>query len=369
MLLTLPICNSANADVEIRQVVPASTTQRKGISLAAQQSPQVLLTVNALRAEAGKLLEAKPQPLAVIHYEGLLNTDPRRIAAEGALADMDKLAAISEAFAATGDKRYADKATEFVMAWVKAYSPDGNTINENKLEPIFLAFELLRDRLDSEQKSTLESWLRQIAAKQITLYAHRSPEAGQQELNNWDSKRYKIVGIIGWLLGEKAWVQYSLDGFKHYIARGLFPDGTSVDLKTRDALSYHVAGLRPLLVIALWAELKTPGEGRKLFDYEAPGGASLRKSVEYVVPYATGEKQREEWRKSTVALDHQRAAAGIAQYQPGKLYDPLSSLEMFQLATLLDAKFASVVQKLSTEKGSQHLWLQLLMSTASATKQ
>lgn len=346
----------AMADVEIRQVVPVSPVQRLNIQKLPATDPALAL----LRRDADALLDAKPLPLGQIFYQGLLDTDPRRVETYKSLADMDRLAALSEAYAATGDGRYAAKAREFVLAWVKAYYPNGNSINENKLEPVFLAYDLLRDTFSAEEKESVENWIRRIARKQIETNGWRDREHSKKALDNWDSKRIKLVGVAGWVLGEQEWIDYGIQGFKDYVALGLFPDGTSTDLKTRDALSYHVSGLRPLLVMAMWADLKNPGEGRKLFDYVAPNGASLRKSVEYVVPFATGEKIREEWKNTTVGLDRERAAAGLAYYQPGKHFDPLSSLEMFEMASLFDPKFVPVVRDVNAKKGSPGSWLSVL---------
>jgi hypothetical protein len=337
------------ADMEIRQVVPVSPTQRQAIQKAAQnaaQEAEAARAVAALRRDADALLEVKPRPLSEIFYQGLLDTNPRRVETEKSLIDLERLAALSEAFAATGDERYAAKAREFVLAWASTYKPNGNSINENKLEPGFLAYDLLREKFSTEQKSQIEGWMRQIARQQIDTNGWRDREHSKKALDNWDSKRIKIVGVIGWVLGEEEWQNYALQGFKDYVRLGLFPDGTSVDLKTRDALSYHVSGLRPLLVMAMWAEIKTPGEGRKLFDYQAPNGASLRKSVEFVLPYARGEKIHEEWKNTTVELDRQRAAAGLAYYQPGKPFNPLASLELFEMASAFDSKFLPVVATL-----------------------
>jgi len=370
------------ADVEIRQVVPVSAAQRQAIQKAAQDADpdtQAARAIATLRRDAEALLTSTPRPLAEIHYQGLLDTNPRRVEAEKSLADLEKLAALSEAFAATGDERYATKAREFVLAWASTYKPNGNCINENKLEPVFLAYDLLREGFSTEQKSQIENWMRQIARQQIDTNGCRDREHSKKSMDNWDSKRIKIVGVIGWVLGKEEWQSYAMQGFKDYVRLGLFPDGTSVDLKQRDALSYHVSGLRPLLVMAMWAEIKTPGEGRKLFDYEAPNGASLRKSVEFVLPYARGENIHEEWKNTTVELDRQRAAAGLAYYQPGKPFNPLASLELFEMASAFDPKFLPVVATLqalgaekaasSDEKNAGHTapgtsgWLSLVLST------
>jgi hypothetical protein len=346
-------------------VVPVSTAQRQNI----QKMAPTNAALTTLRRDAEAILDDTPIPLGEIFYQGQLDTHPKRIETHKSLVDMDKLAALSEAFAATGDARYAAKAREFVLAWVEKYAPNGNSINENKLEPVFLAYDLLRETFSNEEKQRVEPWMRQIARKQIETNGWRAPEHSQKSLDNWDSKRFKIVGVIGWVLDESEWIDYGTQGFKDYVARGLFPDGTSVDLKTRDALSYHVSGLRPLLVMAMWADLKTPGEGRKLVEHVAPNGASLRKSVEYVMPYATGEQIREEWKNTTVGLDRERAAAGLEYYKPGKHFDPLASLELFEMASLFDPQFAPIVRDLSAKKGAQGSWLSLLaaVTTPSAT--
>jgi hypothetical protein len=232
------------------------------------------------------------------------------------------------------------------------------------LEPIFLAYEIGRAFYSPDEKAQVEAWIRQIAQKEIDTNGWRDRKDSARHLDNWDAKQFKIVGVAGWVLSEPKFINYAQQGFKNYIALGLFPDGTSDDLKKRDALSYHVSGLKPLLVMALWAENHAPGEGAALVNYVAPSGASLRKSIEYVVPFAEGTKVHEEWKNTTVELDRQRAAAGIAYYKPGKHYDPLASLELFELASIFDPKFASVAAQLRRKKGEETNWLSLVASAA-----
>lgn len=98
-----------------------------------------------------------------------------------------------------------------------------------------------------------------------------------------------------------------------------------------------------------------------LYDYKAENGASIKKSVEYVIPYATGEKQRKEWINTKVELDKKRAAAGIEKYQPGKLFDPKQAWEMFQWACYYNPEWYSIFEKNTGEEFTS-TWVGLLNS-------
>lgn len=95
--------------------------------------------------------------------------------------------------------------------------------------------------------------------------------------NNWEAKRLKIIGTAGCILGYDAMIDFSVKGFKAYINTAYYADGTSNDLKERDALSYHISGLNPTVAVFVNC---TPFD---LYNYVSPGGASIRKSVEYVL--------------------------------------------------------------------------------------
>ncbi len=84
---------------------------------------------------------AAPRPLSVLHYEGLLETNPDRIDTQKSLADIDKLISYIYASYRQGSQYYASQIKRFVLAWSDTYQPTGNTINENKFCPLF--FELL----------------------------------------------------------------------------------------------------------------------------------------------------------------------------------------------------------------------------------
>jgi hypothetical protein len=243
----------------------------------------------------------------------------------------------------SGNAAYRDKAREYVLAWTKTFYPNGNTINENKMEPVINAYPLLRDTFSAAEKTAIEAWLRRMATKEIETngWKHRD-----HKLDNWDAKQFKLVGAIGFILNDRAFIDYAVDGYKRYIAQGLYPDGSSNDLKSRDALSYHISGLNSLLVLAMMAEQHGVNIEGGFYNYVAPNGASMRKSVEYVVPFANGVMQREEWKNTTVGLDRERAAAGIEYYKPGKPFNPKSAVELLELASYFDPGLVRLVSML-----------------------
>lgn len=153
---------------------------------------------------------------------------------------------------------------------------------------------------------------------------------------------------------------YSVKGFKEYINTAYYADGTSNDLKQRDALHYHVSGLTP--TIGAFVNFTPFDPAFDLYGYTSPTGASIRKSVEYTLPYAKGEIKRKEWTNSKVALDKERAAAGLAEYQPGMLFDPKKAIPMFEWACYYNPEWYALLGQGPAEKNYTSTWIGLMNS-------
>lgn len=296
-------------------------------ALAAPDSPHQATMVRIIAA-ADAALAIAPTPLAAIVYEGRLDTDPQRKATVAALADMDRLADLHHAWLFTGRDAYAAQAARIIDAWTATVRLTGNAINENKLWPILQAEDALRPVRSAASTAAYEAWLRRLAEGQ-TAFLQRS-----QAMNNWHSKAMRLCLAAGLRLGDAAAIAQGTDAFQRYVAHALRPDGSSVEIEQRDALSYHVAGLKPLLEMAIL--MRRAGGAGDLYRWRTPEGASLERSVAYVAPYARGERVYLQWRNTRVELDRRRAAAGIAHYQPGTPFDPRQSRTMWLLAAQLD---------------------------------
>jgi hypothetical protein len=319
---------------------------------------EIIKTESAAKSMADSILDAAksvlnqpPRPLEIIYYEGLLDTDPKRINTVESFQDIDNIVTLIYAGYGSDNPKFGEKAREIIVSWSKKYKPTGNPINENKFTAFFWAYHLYRNHFSKKEQEIIENWMQKIALAEKNR--KKTPN------NNWEAKRLKIIGIIGCILQDESLNKYAVEGFKKYIASAYFPDETSNDLRDRDALHYHVSGLKPCLTAFI--NLSAFDSAFNLYDYETKGGASIKKSVEYVVPYATGEKQRKEWMNSKVELDKKRAAAGIEKYQPGKLFDPKQAWEMFEWACYYNTDWFSVFE-ISTQPKYTFTWIGFLNS-------
>jgi hypothetical protein len=249
------------------------------------------------------------------------------------------------------NSEYIRKLVKYVKSWSQTYIPTGNTINENKLVALFWAYLLNKDHFNTAEQDSIETWIRRIA--------HLQKERPSTPNNNWQAKRMKIIGLGGIILGDLSLQGFAVDGFKKFIGSAYYEDGTSHDLRQRDALLYHVSGLKPC--ISSFASFSKFNSAFALYEFEGASGGSIKKSVDYVVPFARGEKEHLEWVHTTVALDKKRAAAGLAKYQPGIPYDPQKSLEMFEWAAYFDAELLDIVTLLNHGNPS---WVATLIRSA-----
>lgn len=243
-----------------------------------------------------------------------------------------------ELWQVTGAQAYASKLRQYVSRWAAAYVPTGNDVNENKLMPLILAYESLRPGFSAGEQGSIDAWLLEIAAKERAA----ARAEGRAPRSNRDTKRLRLIAAIALSQNRSHWLQETWQDVREYVASGLYPDGTSYDLHHRDSLTYHVSALVPMVDLAVLAR----HQGESLYAWETPAGSSLRRSVGFVVPFASGLKQREEWTNSRVELDRRRAAAGLADYQPGKPYDPKNAVPLLEAAERFEPEFATLIARL-----------------------
>lgn len=284
------------------------------------ENSKIRALYDSIKMLADKGLTYNPNPQTHLSYEGMLPTHPDRIATEKSLEDMDKVVNLIYASYGSDSDIYKEKAKELVLSWSNTYIPNGNPINENKLTALFWGYHLFRSKFSDEEKTQVETWMKAIADRELARA--KTPN------NNWEAKRLKIIATISSILKMDTLNTYAVAGFKQYIASAYYEDGTSNDLRQRDALHYHVSGLKPTL--AVFVNGMPFDERYNLFNYVSQSGSSVARSVDFVFPYATGELQREEWTNSKAAIDKKRAEAGLAAYQPGILYDPSHAIPLFE---------------------------------------
>lgn len=330
---------SGTGEVSIRDVLPLDARQRATLARIVREEPEAAALFRAKRDAAERLLVQTPRPLEVIHYEGLVGTDERRLKTIAHLQDIDDAAALFELWQVTAEPAHGAKVREVVLAWAQTYRPTGNDVNEDKLMPLFLAHEALRETFAPAERGVVDRWLIEIAEKNAAA-GKREQDRGR---SNRHAKRLRIVAAIALSQNRTDWLEETGAAVREFVSTGLYADGSSYDFHHRDTLTYHASALVPLLDLAVIARRR----GEELYAWESPSGSSLRKSVEFVRPYAEGTKTREEWVNSKVELDRKRAAAGLSQYQPGRRYDPRRALPLLEAAELFQPDLTPLVAQLA----------------------
>lgn len=320
---------------QVTEMVILDATEIERVKELAIISAEVKYFRDSILSEVKKTWKASPQPLQIIRYEGLLPNHPDRMKTVESLADADRMVNLIYASYFTELPGLPQKAKLLILAWATTYLPDGNPINENKLTAFFWGFQLFKNYFSAKEQNTVNDWLEKIAEAELTRA--NTPN------NNWEAKRLKIIGTAGCILKNEELKNQAAEGFKKYISTAYFADGTSNDLQQRDALHYHIGGIIPCL--SVFINLSKFDNRFDLYRVISESGSSIEKSVEFVIPYATGEKQRKEWTNSKVALDRERAAAGLAEYQPGKLFEPQEAYPMLQWACYYNPDWFSIFEK------------------------
>jgi Alginate lyase len=293
-----------------------------------------------------------PDPIVKVVTEGHLDKDPLKIRTEESIADMEKIESLAWTWAVTDDARYSSKADEFILAWAGVNQPDGDAINETRFEPLIVAYDLLRGTFSAADRREVDGWLRR---KANVLWAdHR----GLTE--NWYSHRLKTVGLIGWTIGDESLVAEAVNGFHRQINVNFKPDGASTDFYLRDALHYHLYDVEPLLVLSRTAERN----GEQFFDYAAANGATLQSGVDFIVPFATGEKTHIEFVKSKVKFDLKRAQNGQGEYQP-HAWRPHEAIGIFSEAAWFRPEYGVLAARLARHSGETFFNWQMVLNAVS----
>jgi hypothetical protein len=303
---------------------------------------------SAVERTATEALAATPNPIEKVVTEGHLDKDPLKIRTEASLDDMRKVEALGWTWAVTDDARYAGKAREFILAWAKVNHSDGDAINETQFETVIVAYDLLRGTFSKADRQTVDDWLR---TKATVLWKSKR---GVTE--NWFSHRLKIVGLVGWTIGDQSLIADAVTGFHRQLNNNLKPDGASTDFYKRDALHYHVYDMEPLLTLARVAERS----GENFFDLAATNGATLKAGVDFVIPFAEGAKTHVEFVHSTVAFDRKRAQSGQGEYAPHN-WRPGASVTMFSQAAWFRPEYGVIAAKLAKQPGDTFFnWLRVV---------
>ncbi|MFP4217051.1 MAG: alginate lyase family protein [Phycisphaerae bacterium] len=331
------LVSASAADVpgefNIPTTLPLDANQLTKLRRLVKEDDEAAALAETIKRACKGLVGGKPRPLEVIHYEGLVNTHPKRIATVRKLKDLADVARLVSYWQVTGDPNAADAMERYVLAWSSTYKITGNDVNENKFFPLLNAYLAVRSRMEKSQRTRVEAWIRRMGE------AHRRAVAKPRQFSNRYGKSLRILAQTGMILAEEKWIAEARQGVKRFVKEALRADGRSRDLERRDTLTYHGSSLKTPMDLAIMLGR----QGRELYTWENDAGGSIKKSVDYVVPYALGKKKRKEWQNSKVGLDRRRSKAGLEKYKRGRLFRPKDALGLMEKASYFDPSLVDVV--------------------------
>ena len=309
---------------------------------------------NSLKKVADGALGQTPNPIDTVVSEGHLATDPKKIITQRSLQDIDKMNALAFAYKVENNVSYLNKLSEFLTAWATVNKPQGNPINDTKFEDLFVAYDLVKNNIPSSSKQAVENWLTKMADEEIRTGKNK---AKTTSFNNWNSHRIKVIGLIGYILNNKSYKKYIDEELPIQIEKNLLPDGSGFDFLERDALHYHVYTLEPLISLATVVKRAT---GKDYYNYSSSTGASIKKSIGFLIPFVTGEKTHGEYVNSKVEFDRKRAANKEAGFEIGANFKPAHAIPVLIESAYFQPENMQIVQKVTGNNSEYPTWQAVL---------
>jgi hypothetical protein len=215
-----------------------------------------------------------------------------------------------------------------------------NPIDETGFDTMAMASDLTDADLPRDVRERLSAFWRRMAAGYLDAM-DANPE---NAVTNWQSHRVKLATLAVFRTGDRDLIDRARAAFRKQIAANLRSDGSTWDFEERDALHYVTYDLEPLLMAALAAS----AHGENWYGWNAPGGASLPRSLWWLAEFARGARTHIEFANSKIQFDRDRAAAGQGEYAP-HVWTTGNALTTFQLASLIDPQFVDLAKALAAQ--------------------
>ena len=313
---------------------PAATyalfSTQRAEALAGNVPPAVAAQLISL-AQAG--LTRALHVREVVHTQGLLPHEGDRDASVLAQQDWQQTLVQALAFRVSSTSAYADKAVAYIAGWLPAYRSSSNPVDEAGLVQFLFGLDLVREHLSAELTARIPAFGAQLAAAYLTPARRVGDDSTL--LNNWQSHRVKLATAGAYLSGDRRWIDAARAAFIGHVRQNVRDDGSTYDFAQRDAMHYVVFNLEPLLMAASMAV----AHGHDWYGAPEIRGR-LASALNWLAPFARGERQHEEFVHSTVKFDARRAAANVKGY--AGLWQRNEAADLYRIASHLDPQFRAV---------------------------
>lgn len=284
---------------------------------------------------------AEPQALPVIHTAGTLPHSGIYDQSAAAVRDFGYMLDLALAWRDDRDAAALARLAGYFDAWLPQYRPSFQPIDETNLGNLIAAYRLTAADLPAATARRVQAFIETLAQGYLRqMEAHRGDPRGVWS-NNWQSHRIKLVTLAASALDDPALFARARAAFQAQLSVNLKPTGEVLDFSERDALHYVVYDLEPLVLAAAVAQ----GRGEDWLHVPGRDGQTLARALDWLLPYAKGQRRHEEFRKTTVPFDVQRAAAGLPGY--AGVWDPRNARVLYWSASLLDPRYAAIARHLA----------------------
>jgi hypothetical protein len=263
---------------------------------------------------AQESLDLVVQPIERFELAGKLNDDPARVRTGRAKEPFPAIFALAVAAATAPEplrSRSLATAAQALLSWARVYRPTGNPVDEWFFLPVLQAIDLVAGFVEPAASAVLLNWANEFASSGDRFYRRIAPR-NKARANNWMSRRLVIRAVGSTVAGDQAARAAIPAMVRDYVERAFVAgpsgqrDGCTFDFVQRDALLYHMAGLRPLVEMTLF----TPD----LMD-QLPARAATRSGLEFLAPYFLGEREHIEFARTSISFDRDRGDAGYPEFQ------------------------------------------------------
>lgn len=276
-----------------------------------------------------------------------------RRAADAARRDLPLMRSAALLWHQTQDADALAQAKRYLAAWIYAYRPSFNPIDETNFDALFETYGIIARELPQDEVAHADSFLRAWGKGYVAAIDAAEDEVTRTDKvgrwnSNWQSHRVKIVTMIAVATGDEALFADARRLFRQQVGTNI--DGATgevLDFRQRDAIRYVIYDIQALLQASLAARLM----GEDWYGWEADDGASVSRAMNWLRPYALGETIHEEFASSNVAFDTRRAQAGEKGYFGN--FNPKRGAEIYWYAAVFDLNFANVARRLRPTEPSE----------------
>jgi hypothetical protein len=317
----------------------ASTTTTNKASGYAIFSPDLITKLPSLQStplgastikKANSFLSTDPKPMSRLHVRHLNESTAFHDQSNRAQQDWEAMLYLGLAYRISGEKQYLDADTRYFGAWAGVFKPgfaDLDPIDQAETEQLFMAYDLVNDTLPTPISTEMDTLCRSLAEG----YMYWATKSGQD--GNLQSHAVELAMLAAFETSDADIEKSVAKLFLKQISKTIQKDGSVTDWKARDALLYVDFNLKPLATGAYSGHVHG-------FDWFHTGGKkSIAHAVEWLIPYANGTLQHQEFIHTTLGFDHHRKEWGV-MWKPSK-----NSQDILGLAALMDTAFEAPFQQ------------------------